>query len=365
MTKITLNRKAFIKTLTIGGTFAGKSRLMPILDCVKIKVSNGHLKVVSSDSENAINNSMIVDSADNDATFCVNFKDLMSYVKLVYADTLDMIIDDANVEIRHEKGNMKLPIMPADNFPTLKQDEDSKTVVVSSALINNWIIDARNFTYDDPLRPVLCGIYFYAKEGEIGCCASDGKSMYVNNEKADIDDFSFILNKNTFAAVCEACADVDDITLKIGSNNVMFIGNGVSVLARLLEGRFPNFKSVIPTLNPVKVKVDRKELIGALNRCKQGVSSASSLVKMAADGLTMNITAEDIDFNKSAFESVLIDSEGSITIGFNVDSLLKILNIVSTDKCVLNMSDASKPCLVTEDKDDSNVVFLQMPMMID
>lgn len=365
MTKIELNKKEFIKCLGIGGAFAGKSKLMPILDCVKIKVSNGHLKVVSSDTSNAINRSMEVISVDSNITFCVDYKDLMSYVKLISADTFTLSVDESNVEIKHEHGKMKLPLSNAEDFPTLKTDDDSKTIIMSSALLNNWIIDARNFTANDGLRPQMKGIYFYAKEGEIGCCGTDGKSLFVDNERTDIEDFSFTLNKDAFAAVCEICQDCENITLKIGSNNVMFIGNGNSVLARLQEGRFPNFKSVIPTLNPIKVKVDRKDFIGSINRCRLGANSANCLIKLEVDGLMMNITGEDFDFNKNAVENIAVEAEGNITIGFNADNLLKILNVVSTDRCVLNMSDANRPCLVTEDDTESNKIFLQMPMLID
>ena len=365
MTKIELNKKEFIKCLGIGGTFAGKSKLMPILDCVKIKVSNGHLKAVSSDTNNAINRSMEVINADNDIAFCVNFKDLMSYVKLISAETFTLSVDESNVEIKHTNGKIKLPLLNAEDFPTLMADADSKTIVMSSALLNNWIVDARNFTANDELRPQMNGIYFYAKEGEIGCCGTDGKSLFVDNERTDVEDFSFILNKEAFAAVCEICQDCENITLKIGSSNVMFIGNGNSVLARLQEGRYPNFKSVIPTLNPIKVKVDRKEFISSINRCRLGASSASSLIKLEVEGFTMNIIGEDFDFNKSAVENIAVEAEGSITIGFNADNLLKILNIISTDRCVLSMSDANRPCLVTEDNTESNKIFLQMPMRID
>lgn len=364
MTKIELNKKEYIKALNVGGTFAGKSKLLPILDCVKIKVSNNKIKIVSSDGQNAINKSIEVVYDGEECTFCVNYKDLLSYVRLISADNLSLVIENNEVDIQHKNGNMKLPLMNADEFPVLKLDEDSCNISVSSALVNNWIVDGRNFIGSDDLRPIMCGIYFYSKDGEFGCCASDGRYLFTDNVNENIEDFEFVLNKNAFSAVCDVCSDVDEITIKIGNNNVIFVGNGISVLARKQEGKFPNFKSIINPNTNINVKADKKEMIDAINRCKLG-SSSSCLIKFDISGLNMNITAEDIDFNKSANENVSVESNGNIIIGFNAENILKILNIVYTEKCIMKMSQPSNACIITDDNSENNKLFLLMPMMID
>lgn len=364
MTTINLNKKDFTKVLNIGGTFAGRSKVLPILDCVKIKVSNGYLTIVSSDSENAISKKMQIEEADGDSTFCVNFKDLSSYVKLVSGDIVTLVVNEKELEVKHEKGSFTLPALDAEGFPVLKPDADCTEVKINSALLNNWIVDARNFVGDDELRPVMGNIYFYSKDGEVGCCGTDGHFMFFDNIKENNGEWLFLLNKGAFKSVCDVCQDVEEVTVKIGSRNVMFVGDGVSVLARLQEGRFPNFKSVQPTNSHIQVKLSKSELLDAINRVKVGASNTSCLIKIVVDGMNMQVIAQDIDFNRKAVENIMVEANGNITIGFNANKFITCLNAIATDNVVLNMSDASRACVINEDDENSNKIALLMPMLL-
>lgn len=365
MTKISVNKTDFIKALIIGGAFASKSKVLPILECVKIKVSDGKMKIVSCDNENAINKSISIENTSDDVVFCVNHKDLLSYIKLISSDVIYMTITDDEIEISHDNGKMSLPLYKADEFPVLKADDDSSVITMDAALLNNWIIDARGFAGNDELRPIMNGIYFYSKDGELGCCASDGMSLFTDNEAYKVDDFSFVLNKRAFASVCDVCAEGDEVRMRIGKNHVMISCGGTSVLARQYDGRYPNFKSVIPTESPIKAKIDREKTINAINRCKLGASSMSRLLKFEISNNNMEISAQDLDFNKKSVENIPVEADGEITIGFNADKILNVLGSISCNKCIMNLSDATRPCVITADDPNSNKIYLQMPMRFD
>lgn len=364
MTTINLNKKEFIKTLNVGGTFAGRSKVLPILDCVKIKVYNGYLTVVSSDSENAISKKMPINNTDGDSTFCVNFKDLSSYVKLVKGEVITLVVYEKELEVKHEKGNVTLPLMDSVDFPALSPEKDSSEVTLDAALLNNWIVDARNFVLDDDLRPVMGNIYVYSKGGEVGCCASDGHFLFTDNIKEENSDWEFLINKGAFKSVCDVCQEAEKVTIKIGSRNVMFVGEGISVLARLTDGKYPNFKLVIPANNTIKVKCQKNELLDAINRVKVGVSNTSCLIKIAIEGFNMQVSAQDIDFNRKAMENVMVEANGNITIGFNANKFITCLNSIVTDNVILNMTNSSRACVMTDDEENSNKVVLLMPMLL-
>lgn len=363
MTNIVLNRRDFIKVLNIGGVFAGKSKVLPILDCVKIKVSGGRINVVSSDNQNAINKKIDVVEADGDVTFCVNCKELLSYIKLIGSENITLKVDDSELSVVHEKGEMKLPTHNADDFPVVKPDDDSKTVTMDSALLNNWIVDARNFVGNDDLRPVMTGIYFYSRDGEVGCCGSDAQLLFTDYVNSDIEKFEFVLNKGAFAAVCGACADTDKVTMKIGNNNVLFVGNDMSVLARNLTYKYPNFKLVIPKNNDVKATANKSELVDAIKRCRLGADKGSFLLKLEFSGMNLQITGQDYDFNRKATENVMVQTDGNVTIGFNAEQLLKVLESIQTENVVFELKNESTACVVKEDN-DSNKTLLIVPMMI-
>lgn len=363
--KILLDKKEFVKALQVGGSFAGKSKIMPILDCVKIKVGLDKLTIVSTDNENAISKRLNGITSDEEAAFCVNMADLMSYVKLIPTDTFKIEKEDKIIAIRHAKGNITLPCESADEFPTIKPDNDSVEVEINAALLNNWIAEGKSFVANDELRPIMNGLYVYCKEEELGCCATDGHALFTDNTRADsMPDFSFILNKNAFKPICDAIINVDEVKVKVGTRNIMFVADGVSVIARAQEGRYPNFSSVLPKDNNIEIKVSRKDMLNAISRCSIGASKASMLTIVKIDGFNMDISCEDLDYNKKTVEYLTAEANGNIKIGFNSSQLIEILNTICTENVVITMKDQSRAAVFKEDNAESNKIYLLMPMLI-
>lgn len=363
--KITLDKKEFVKALQVGGSFAGKSKVMPILDCVKIKVGLDKMTIVSTDSENAISKRLNGITSDEEGTFCVNMNDLVSYIKLISEDTFEITTDGKTAEVKHAKGTFTLPIFSDEEFPAIKPDEDSIEMSINAALLNNWIVDGKNFVADDDFRPIMNGLYVYCIENELGCCASDGHALFTDNIKVEnVPKFSFMLNKNAFKSVCDAIQSVEEVKVKVCTRNIIFVADGVSVIVRQIDGRFPSFKSILPKDNNIEVKVDRKEILNAITRSSVGASKSSMLTRMKVDGFNLEISSEDLDFNKEAREYLTVEANGNIVIGFKASLLIQILNSISTDNVIITMKDPTRAAIFKEDDTESEKIYLLMPMLI-
>lgn len=368
MTTINLNKKDFTKVLNIGGTFAGRSKVLPILDCVKIKVSNGYLTIVSSDSENAISKKMQIEEADGEVTFCVSFKDISSYVKLVSGDIVTLVVNEKELEVKHEKGNVTLPLMDSEEFPAFKQDDNFIDFSIDSYILNNWIIDAMKFVADDMLRPQLNGVYIYRRDMEVGCCGTDGHKLFYNHFKDESTDFfEFIINKNSLSSVCNICKSTSSVRIKIGLKNTTFIGEDIKLLMRNVEGKYPSHKSVIRNDNNISVVVCCNEMKEAIYRCNVSAGKNNSLVKLEIKDDELILSSQDIDYGVKAVERLSVKSDGEITIGFKSDYLLDILNTINTEKCLIKLKDESKAGIFYEYDNNgisSNKLSLLMPVIV-
>lgn len=362
---ITLNKTEFLKALQVGGIFAGSNKLLPILDCVKIKVSGDKLIIVSSDKENAISKRMNGIVADGDGTFCVNARDLMAYIKLIPSDTFVFTINENTAEIKHEKGNFTLPIESEGDFPTIKPDDDCTEAIIDARLLNKWIVDGRTFVASDTLRPIMEGLYIYCSNGELGCCSSDGHALFTDHISVDgVQDFNFVLNKNSFRPVCDAIANVEEVKVKIGQKNVVFIADGVSVISRLIEGRYPSFNSLISNDNNIIARIDKKQMIDSILRCSVAENKSSNLIKLSFSMNKLHIESEDIDYNKKTDEEIDCEIEGEIKcIGFRSYLMINVLNSVSTNRAIIKMKDPSKSAII-EEENDSNKTLLIMPCLV-
>lgn len=362
------NKKEFAKALQTGGMLAGTSRLMPILDCVKIKSDGEKMTFVSTDTENAISKVLTSGvNSDEECTLCVSMKDLTSYIKLISDDTFEMVQEDSRIlSIRHSKGNFDLPLYDAAQFPSISHDDEYKEYYYESDTIRDWFSTGIKFIPNDEFRPQMNGLYMYSQGKGKGCCATNGHSLFTDsiNEDVDLPDTTFILNKNAVKIINSALNDSPTVKVKIGVKNVLFHWDSCSVIARIPEGRYPNFKSVIPSNNDIEVKANKNELINAITRCAVGANVSAALAKISVEGFNMDIYCEDVDFNKKAVEHVMVESTGVITIGLKYTLLIDVLNSISTDNVIIQMKDPSRAVIFKEDNGNPDKLLLLMPMLL-
>ena len=161
--------------------------------------------------------------------------------------------------------------------------------------------------------------------------------------------------------------DGGDVVIKFNDRNAMIsFADGV-LICRLIEGRFPNYNSVIPKDNPNHLRIDRKTLIGALRRVMPFASESSELVKFKVDTGQIVISSEDIDFATSARESLVCEYDGKpMAIGFKGPAFSEILNNIDSDEVVIELADPSRAGVVVPavQPDQEEVLMLIMPTLL-
>lgn len=136
---------------------------------------------------------------------------------------------------------------------------------------------------------------------------------------------------------------------------------------RLIEGRFPNYGSVIPQNNPNEMTVNRPALLAALRRIMVFSNAGSPLVKFRIEPGRLEISTKDVDYRRSGVETMLCDfNNSSLELGFKGPLLMELLNNMDNDEVVFKMADPSRASIVVpaQQAEDEEVVMLIMPMMI-
>ena len=368
--KIVLDKEKFVSALTIGSVFAGKSKSIHILDNVKIKVKQGQLNVVSSDGENYISRKMAegVDT-EGEITFCFEPFGVLSYIKSLDKNMIELDVKDGQVEIVHESGSFKIPMVDSNDFPQRKSETDTIDMNVSVTMLRSWFLDGKDFaTNNDQLRPILNGLHLYKEKDEMGCCASDGYSLFTDNLQYEsvTEDFSVTVDSRCFKPITDAFASANDISMKIGKSSVIMKNADTTMMCALQEGRYPNFKSVIGSATgSVKVYVSKKDMVRTLNRCSLGANMLN-YVELTVKNGNMELLSSDNDFNKGVSEMLQAETEieGEFKIAFKINILMKILGKINSDKIYMCMNKPNTPCFIREWPDPTNTLYMLMPFNI-
>lgn len=368
MNKITVVRKNALDALTIGGSFAGKNKVIPITECVKVKFSpNGAMVVSSYDTENAIIKRVEGIECDEECIFCINYADFLKALKTLSSDTFTIEVDDKTFTIVHKKGRIELPIQGVEDFPNVELGEVVYEMDMESAKLKEWVSTARNFVATDELRPTMCGMYLYVKNEEIGVCATNGHKLYADNIACDglnVAEISAIIPATCLSPIFNVIGNSERVKVIFYGRNVSFTTSDTKVTCRLKEGRYPNFKAVIPATHQIEVECDVAELHDSVSRVCTLAGGTKGIVKLDVRDMVMGIESEDIDFAKKANEECMCSHSGAdITFGANGETLCTCLNAVSNDKVTIHLIDNSK-AIVLRDNDNPNKILLFMPLLL-
>lgn len=346
---------------------------LPVLDCFLFELKDGMLSVTGSDSETTMVTTVAVTSGDPEGRFAVMAKTLLDALKEIPEQPLTFEINLNNYEItvQYQNGKYSLMGQNADEFPQpAVLGDNSVRVDIEADILLGGINRAVFATADDELRPVMNGIYFDITTDDITMVASDGHKLVrcktlaaKGNERA-----AFILPKKPASLLKNLLPkEQGTVAVEFDERNAIFTLENYRMVCRLIEGRYPNYNSVIPQNNPHKVIVDRQQLLGALRRVSIFSSQASSLIKLRLQENRIVISAQDIDFSTSAEETQVCQYSGApMSIGFKSTFLIDILNNIAAAEVVIELADPSRAGVIipVEQEDNEDLLMLLMPMML-
>jgi DNA polymerase-3 subunit beta len=139
------------------------------------------------------------------------------------------------------------------------------------------------------------------------------------------------------------------------------------LICQLIEGRYPNYNSVIPKDNPNHVTIDRKSLLSALRRVLPFASESSQLIRFHLENGKLEISSEDLDFSTAAKEQLVCEYDGKpMNIGFKGSSLLEILSNIDSDDIIINLADPSRAGIIVPatQPENEDILMLIMPMLL-
>ena len=371
--RLTISSTTLASRLSALSKVFNSKNSMPILDCYLFEVAGQTLTITASDSENVMTTQLQLDEADSDGAFAVNNRTILDAVKELPEQPLTLEVDMVSykMNVRYLNGVYEFTAQSGDEFPRLQPlQEGAVSIVIDSKTLAGDISRSIFATANEELRPVMNGVYFDLTPECLAIVASDGHKLVRtrnNGIKADAP-VSFIMPKKPATLLKNVLQkNDDDVVVRFDERNANILYPGGTLACRLIEGRYPNYNSVIPKDNPNRLTIDRMALTGVIRRVLPFASGSSQQVRLHIEPGKVVVSSEDIDFATSAKEEIVCDYMGSpMDIGFNGSSLVEILNNLDSDEVALELADPSRPCLVIpiQQPENGDILMLLMPMML-
>ena len=345
---------------------------LPILDNFLFNLDGNTLTITGADAETRLVTTVEVMNPQGSGVFALSAKNILDPLKELPEQPLTFDINDNNLEtfIYFQNGKYNFIGAKGDMYPQQKPlNANAISITMESKTLLSGISRSLFATADDELRPVMNGVYFDIQPDSLTFVASDGRKLVRlrNFSVKSPERASFVLPKKPANLLKTILAkDEGVVNIQFDENNAHMICENFEMVCRLIEGRYPNYNSVIPQENPYKVTVDRISFLTALKRVSV-FSQASNLVKLQLKASEMTIFAQDIDFSISAEERIPCQFTGmDLKIGFNSSYLIDILSNISSEDIFLELADPSRAGVITPDENEENedLLMLLMPMML-
>lgn len=278
-------------------------------------------------------------------------------------------------------GQATMAYAPGKDFPLFNSlGEKLMHISVPKQLFEKTTSIADSFVSKDNLRPVLeCLCVDIADDlSDVAFVATNGNMLYKRNltnnpERGGFDFFrsgrsgKMLIHMRDFRSlsVFDECETID---IESDGRLIRFSSGDIELISRSIEGKYPNYKSVIPRDNPFFICFDKKEMLSVLKRVSLFSDKGHNRLVLEKKGLFLELSAKDYDFSLSAEDQVFIkdaNCEENFRIGFEIQKLTNAIKALDGDTLRMQLIAPSRPAIITNNTSTPNSLSLCMPMAID
>jgi len=293
---------------------------------------------------------------------------ILDCLKNIPEQPIDIIVSgEMEMSIRYHGGKFNITLTSPDNYPKGKKVEEKSSLILTSKELCEGINKVIDFAANDDLRPTISSIYIDRNKKGISFVATNAHSMGIILDSEKQGDIIDVIISRQIAYLIKSILQPsdEDVAFYFGEEWTELLTKDFKIQFRNIEGKYPNYLSVVPTNNNIEVKVKTSELLSAIKRTYIISSKSYGLIEMNIAKDNIILKSKDIDFSSSAEESVSAESNQSIKIGVKGDSMIDILENIDCEYTLMTFSEPSKAILISpETQDNKKLTYLLMPLTI-
>lgn len=347
---------------------SGRSAMQPIAG-VRLIAQAGSVAIEAVDADLAIRTELPA-TVGGSGTITLPGKLLLDVVRALPAPTAELTSDDGagTVTIRSGSSEFSLRALREDDVAPMPALDGGEPVQLSAAALRDTIGKVERAAARDATRLILTGVLVSATGDELRMVATDAYRLAVKETRLDQpitgEGLEATIPHRALTEIAKASI-ADDATVELRRQDSRIVVNwdGTTLVSRLLDGQFPNYRQLLQEQFTTEVEVPTGELTAALRRVAL-LAQKSARVRLAFTQGQLTISAQSQDVG-TASESIPVPWQADdLEIGFNPDYLRGGLENVSTETVRLRLINPVRP-MVLETTDDSAFTYLVMPLRLD
>ncbi len=344
-----------------------RRQVLPILNNLLIVIEEEKITFTGTDMEIEVVTTVNY-SSETSNEITVPARKFLDICKALPEDSeIDLSFSKDRMLVKSGKSKFTLATLPATEYPSIEALESSREISLPQKEFKALLEDTMFSMAQQDVRYYLNGLLLELEEGSLRAVATDGHRLALKEIKIQtgIKEVRQIIipRKGVVELIRLLDGEDENISVEVSKNHIRVSKDKIQFTSKLIDGKFPDYKKVIPKEGVHPVKMDGYIL-------SQGLKRASILTNEKYKGIRLVLQTDLLKAfahnpeQEEAEEEMEINYKGdAIEIGFNVTYLLDILSVVKTKEIILNISDIKSSCLILPN-DDSDCKYVVMPMRL-
>ncbi len=355
--------------LNIVNKAINSNNTLPVLNNVLLKAEGKKLYFSSTNLEIAIS-CFIEADVRSEGSITVPAKLITSYVSLLTDEKIELsVVEGVSLSVNSSSSHTKIKCISADEFPLIPKVEKGHEFSLNIDDFYKAITETVFSASFNTTRPVLSGVYFKYSSDLLKIAATDSYRLAektLKPSKGSKEDFSCIIPARTLTELGKIISKSEgkEAKINVSNNQILFIVDGIELISRLIEGKFPDYEKIIPKDHKTKFEVSVEDLSLVLKRVSLFARENNNSIKLSAtnDG-KLTISSEETKVGEEKAD-VIIKVEGENNkISLNSQYVLDVLTYIDCDKISFSLNDKASPACIRP-VEDSGYVYIIMPLKV-
>lgn len=347
---------------------------LPILENFLFDLKGNTLEITASDAELTLRTQIEVESTAEEGKIAIPAKHMMDLLKELPDQPLTICTtSDSSFLCSWAGGESTLPYFPAEDYPEIIGADTNNAVTLqfpAQSLVEG-ISSTIYATADDEIRPAMNGIFFDIDLNSTTLVASDSHKLicYTTADVNASEKASFILHKKPASILKSTIGkDIETVEISFDAKTAEFKFGTTTVICRLVVGKYPKYRDVIPQNNSNILRINRSLLLNTVRRVSVCSNKASNHIKFDLKSGSLMVSAQDLGFSIAAHETMQCQYDGEdLTIGFKAPFIIEILSNMTCGELVIKFLDSKRAALIVpaeEEAESEKICGIIMPIMI-
>ena len=367
-----VKRDTLLKSLNFVQGVVEKKNTLPILSNVLLELKNNKLSIVATDLDIVFydeTNDVKILKEGSTTTSAAILYDILRKIPSNSVLNFDLKTEN-KLSLKSENSDFNLLCLPVDNFPTFTDEFEGKEIFIQNKKFLKLLNKTKIAISNDDTRHYLNGIFLHLTESHgrnfLTSVSTDSHRLSSSSiEIETVDNFSsIILPRKTVFQLCTLLTDTSEkLSIQIAENKIKFSLGNIKLISKVIDGKFPDYKKVVPTNNDKSLIVASKDFINSIERVTSVSFDGKEGVKLAINKENIQLSVNSANSGEGNEIIKANFNSDNLNISFNSKYLIDIASEIEDKNLKMSLKDSVSPVLI-EDNSDKNSYYVIMPMKI-